>query len=271
MSDKTVLVTGGTRGIGLATGLEFGAAGARVVLTYKWGSASEEAIVEAFAARGGRAPTLLEADVSNEDDTRALLDAIARTHDGIDVFVSNVAFAQRTPTLESYKKRSFFKTLEYSAWPLVHYTAAIKERFGRYPGHVIGVSSDGGERHYPAYDFVAASKAVLESFARYLAVHIKEEGGRVNVVRFGMVKTDSFEQMFGPDFAEFLRREGFGDDDLLQPHDCGKAILALCSGLLDAMTGEVITVDRGMAFLDNMMMRYHRQSEASPAGGNRTE
>ncbi len=262
MRGKTVLITGGTRGIGLAAGLEFGAAGAHVVLTYKWGSASEDDIRAAFLKRGAEVPTLLEADVSNEDDTKALLETIAKTHDQIDVFISNVAFAQRTPTLADYKKRSFFKTLEYSAWPLVHYTHAIKETFGHYPKHVIGVSSDGMDRHYPAYDFVATSKTVLETFARYLAVHLMDEKSTVNVVRFGMVKTDSFDQMFGDGFTEFLRREGFGDEDFLQPEECGKAILGMCSGLFDAMTGQVITVDRGMAFLDNMMMRFHRGQNA---------
>ncbi|MFU8802989.1 MAG: SDR family NAD(P)-dependent oxidoreductase [Bradymonadaceae bacterium] len=261
MKDKTVLVTGGTRGIGLATGLSFGGAGAKVVLTYKWGSCDMDEIRRSFAELGAPEPLLVEADVSYADDTERLLDEIAKTSDGVDVFVSNVAFAQRTPELKDYKKRSFFKTLEYSTWPMVEYTQMIKERFGRYPSYVVAVSSDGDERHYPAYDFVAASKGVLETFARYLAVHLQDEGTRVNVVRFGMVKTESFEQMFGERFTDFLDEEGLGDQSFLEPGDCGKAILALCSGLLDAMTGQVITVDRGLAFQDNLLMRYQRWQE----------
>lgn len=262
MSEKTVLITGGTRGIGLATGLSFARAGAQVVLTYKWGSADLHELEEQFEALGAKKPLLVEADVTYDDDTARLLDEVAKISDGVDVFVSNVAFAQRTAELKDYKKRSFFKTLEYSTWPMVAYTQALKERFGRYPSHIVGISSDGDDRHYPAYDFVAASKGVLETFARYMAVHLAEEGTRVNVVRFGMVKTASFAQMFGEDFVEFLAAEGLSQESFLQPEECGKAVLAVCSGLLDAMTGQVITVDRGLAFQDNLLMRYHRWQQS---------
>jgi NAD(P)-dependent dehydrogenase (short-subunit alcohol dehydrogenase family) len=258
MAGQTALITGGTRGIGLAAGLCLGAAKAQVVLTYKWGTADLEEIQRKFDALGAPSPIIVEADVTQSEDTERLFDRISERSDGVDVFVSNVAFAQRTPTLKDYKMRSFFKTLEYSAWPMVAYTQAMGTRFGRYPRYIVGVSSDGEDRRYPGYDFVAASKGVLETFARYMAAHLQNDGTRVNVIRFGMVKTDSFAQMFGETFEDFLESEGLGEESFLSPDDCGRAILGLCSGLFDGMTGQVVSVDRGLAFEDNLLMRYDR-------------
>lgn len=258
LSGKAALITGGTRGIGLATGLELGRAGAQVYLTYKWGSADPKDIFRQFEEVGAPQPILLEADVSLDEDTHSLMEQIAQKHDRVDIFVSNVAFAQRTPSLEDYKKRSFFKTLEYSTWPMIAYTQAMHERFGAYPAHIIGISSDGHERFYPAYDFVAASKALLETFARYLSAQLQEHHTQVNVVRFGMVRTQSFEQMFGPEFLAYLEHEGITQADLLDPNECGRAILAICSGLMGALNGQIITVDRGQSFQDNLTSRFAR-------------
>ena len=59
---KAVLITGGTKGIGLATGLAFGQAGAHVTLTHKWGSADEDEIRQQFADCGAPEPKIMEAD-----------------------------------------------------------------------------------------------------------------------------------------------------------------------------------------------------------------
>lgn len=256
LTDKTVLITGGTKGIGYAGAKRFASAGAKLFMTYKWGSAEEDRIYEEFERLKAPKPILLQADVSVDEDTAAVMEEIALHADGVDIFVSNVGFAARTLELADYAKRSLFKTLEYSSWPIVAYTRSIKERFGRFPGHVIGVSSDGPDHYYRGYDFVAASKALLEFFGRYLAVHLKKEGGRVNIIRFGTVKTESFSQIFGEEFFEFLKREGIDESLILSPDDCGKAILALGGGLMDGMNGQVITVDNGLSFRDNTMNRY---------------
>src|SRR5215204_4496166 len=73
---KAVLVTGGTMGIGLATGLAFGTYGARCILTHKWGTADEDEVRARFAEIGAPEPMIVQADVSNAEDTSALLDAI---------------------------------------------------------------------------------------------------------------------------------------------------------------------------------------------------
>lgn len=253
---KTALITGGTKGIGLATALEFGKAGAKLFLTYKWGSSEEEEIVRRFVDIGAEKPTLIQADVSVDEDTDALLDTIAKTDDRVDFFISNVGFAARTMTIQEYKKRSFFKTLEYSSWPLIEYTRKIEAKFNSYPSHIIGISSNGPDHFYRGYDFVAASKALLEFFGKYLSVHLFDTGSRVNILRFGTVDTESFSAIFGEEFFTFLKENGVSPEMILKPEQCGKAVLALCSGLLDAVNGQIISVDNGLPFRDNSMMRY---------------
>ncbi len=263
MGEQAVLITGGTKGIGLATALQFARAGARCYLTYKWGSADRDRLLASFENLGAVPPVLLEADVSRDEDTDRLLAEIAQREKRLDIFVSNVGFAQRTLTLDEYKKKTLFKSLEYSTWPLIEYARKIKARFGAYPRYLVGVSSDGPDHFYPGYDFVAASKALLEFFAKYLSVHLFEEGSRVNIIRFGMVKTESFDMIFGEEFFKFLRAQGVSEKMLLTPEACGRTVLGLCSGLLDAVNGQIITADYGVALRDNVMMRY----QASRQGG----
>lgn len=268
---KTVLVTGGTKGIGLASARMFAKAGARLVLTYKWGSADLSAITKEFINMGAPEPLFVQADVSVDEDTAKLMNAIAAVAKGVDIFISNVGYSATMRSLDDYKKRSLFKTLEYSSWPLVEYTRAIHNKFGKWPAKVVGISSDGPDHFYPGYDFVAASKALLESFARYMAVHLLNEGTRVNVMRFGTVKTESFTAIFGEEFFKHIVEQGWVTEDLiLKPDACGNAVFALCSGLMDAVSGQVINVDYGLPFSDNTMMRYQtwktRQGKAEAAG-----
>ena len=259
---KSALITGGTKGIGLASALALAEAGAQLYLTYKWGSADLDKVAAEFEARGALRPGFFEADAAEEKDTVRLMEELAAVSAKIDIFVSNVSFALRTPALADYRKRSLFKTLEYSTWPLIDYTRKIKDRFGSYPKHVLAISSDGPDHFYPGYDFVAASKALLEFFSRYLSVPLMAEGSRVNVLRFGMVNTDSFKAIFGEEFFGYMQRQGIPSSMILTPEECGKAVLALCSGLLDAVNGQIISVDYGLPFRDNAMGRY--LAERSP-------
>lgn len=257
LSGRTALITGGTKGIGLASALHLGMAGVRCFLTYKWGSADPAELAKAFSDAGAPPPVLIQADVSVDEDTDRVMDETARAGaDGIDIFVSNVGFAATVRSLSEYKKRSLFKTLEYSTWPLIAYTQKIYERFERYPRNILGISSDGPDHFYQGYDFVAASKALLEFFSRYLSVRLFESGSRVNVIRFGTVRTESFDAIFGESYFEFLRSEGISADMILSAEQCGRSVLALCSGLLDAVNGQIISVDYGLPFKDNTMMRY---------------
>ena len=256
------MITGGTQGIGFGTAEQFARAGAQLYLTYKWGTANQAEIISTIEQLGAPTPVLIEADAGDAEHTKKCIAAIAQHTKKIDIFISNVAFAPQVHSLADYKKKSFFRTLEYSSWPLVAYLQEIDKVFGVFPKYVLGISSDGPNHFYPGYDFVSAAKALLEHFARYISIHLLPHGSRVNVVRFGMVRTHSFEAIFGAEFFEYLQEHGKSTDNMLTPEECGKVILSLCSGLMDAINGQVITADYGLSFADNTIMRYFRQKKA---------
>ena len=246
---KAVLITGGTRGIGLACGLAFARHGARAILTHRWGSADEGELRAKFAEIGALEPMIVEADVSREEDTKALLERVKAEHERIDVFVSNVCVVMRGDGPLQHSRRALYKSLEYSSWPFVGYLHAIHRTFGTYPRYAVAMSSDGPDTHYPAYDYVAVAKAVLETFVRYMATHLRADGCKVHALRSRQVMTESFKDMFGPDQVELGRRFA---EFACTPEEIADTTLALCSGMFDAMSGQVVTLDRGAAFVDNI-------------------
>lgn len=251
---KAVLITGGTKGIGLATGLQFGQLGANVTLTHKWGSADEDEIRAQFKAVGAPPPQILEADAGSTDDTKSLLAEIKKTHEKVDVFVSNVAFAQVVKDMGDYQKRSLLRSIEYSVWPMIDYLQQIKALFGAYPRYLIALSSQGPDKYTANYDFVASSKSVIETLCRYLAFRFSTENVNVNVVRAALVRTESLKATMGEECIPFIER--FDKSMFVTVEEVASTILALCSGLMDSVTGQVICVDHGAPFYDNVMRLY---------------
>jgi len=261
---KAVLITGGTKGIGLAIGKAFAGHGAHCYLTHRWGSANEDDIKKQFAELGAPEPTIVEADVSHDEATGELLDLIKKDHDRVEVFISNVCVVEVADGPDSYRRRTLLKSLEYSAWPLVAYPLEMKKRMGQYPRYIVGVSSDGPDNYFSGYEYVALSKATMETLTRYFAKRLLDEEAdtNINIVRSRNVPTQAVYEIFGQSYIDHMARWA-GEEYFVQVEDVANATLALCSGLLDAMNGQVIQVDKGAAFSDTLM-RLREHLEAHP-------
>jgi NAD(P)-dependent dehydrogenase (short-subunit alcohol dehydrogenase family) len=257
---KAVLVTGGTRGIGLATALAFGRCGAHCTLTYRWGSADEGEVREQFRAAGAAEPLLFQADVSRPEDCRALLRELKGRGGPLEAFISNATGATLVRDLADLNERALLQSVRYGGWPTYEYLLRIRETFGQWPRYVVAMSSDGPDRFSPGYDLVAASKAVLETLCRYLSYRLRHEDVRINVLRSRAVRTESFEAVFGGELVRFAGRFGL-EDCFVEPGEVARAVLALCSGMLDGVRGQVITVDRGATFLDDLCWLYRQRAE----------
>ncbi|MFN7977847.1 MAG: SDR family oxidoreductase [Vicinamibacterales bacterium] len=254
---RAVLVTGGTRGIGLATGLAFGRRGADVTLTYKWGPDDEQPILDAFAAAGARTPHLVQADAAHDDDITEVLRGIRARHERLEVLVCNAAFGVPVSGVGDYSRRAFHAGLDASAWPLVSHVQAAQAVFGRAPRYVVGVSSEGAESMHVGYDLIGAAKAALETLCRYLHYRLHPHGTNVNVVRTRFVDTASLAATFGDGFADFVRT--YEPDVLTPPDAVAEAIVGLCAGPMDAIGGQVVTVDGGAGLYENFSRLFQER------------
>lgn len=253
---RNVLITGGTRGLGLATALAFGREGAVCTLTYRWDGDCEDEIRRQFKEIGAPDPFIVEADASNVEDTRALVKQLRDRHERIDVFVSGVSLAQKTRGIHDIKRSSLLRSIEYSVWPTIEYLQEMEKVFGSYPRYVVGLSSAGPDQLVPNYDVVAACKAAMESMFRYLGYRLVDAGVRVNVIRTFYVPTEALNSIAGADFVDFMERTM--PELIVSPESVADAVLALCSGLMDGVSGQVLMVDAGADFANCMMGLFEK-------------
>lgn len=257
---QVVLVTGGTRGIGLATALAFGRCGAQCVVTYRWGTVPPEEVMQTFADEGLIPPLVIEANAASGSDTEALVARLADKVGPVSVFISNAANAVVVREMKDYDRRAFLRTIEASTWPTFDLFKAHQAKFGHYPRNTVVMSSDGPDRFALGYDFVGASKAALEALCRYASHRLAPLGARLNVLRSRGVRTESLEEVFGTEMLDFAEKMTGGEDGMAAQDVAGVAV-ALCSGWLDGMNGQVVTADNGGAFRDNIMGWYDQRAQ----------
>lgn len=259
---KTVLITGGTKGLGKATAIAFAKAGARVFVTHKWGSVDEAEFNKAF--QGCTPATMLQADVGDEDDALEVMRTIKQDLGKLDIFISNVAFSKVVNDIGGLKASSLELSFQYSVYPLLTWTKAAYEVFSSYPRYVLGISSDGGIVCHPGYDAAGCSKGLLETLCRYLSARLREHNTLVNVVRPGYMDTDSSRATFGADMIDALGAQI--PDLFIGTEDVASVCLALCSGLMDGVNGQVITVDHGVSNMSviSQLKTLHQATKASP-------
>ena len=248
LTGKTALVTGGSRGIGRACALRLAEAGADIVLNYVMSSGAAEQVAEVIQAMG-RDVAVVKADVSEQDDCESMMRFIGEKFGKLDILVSNAATGGFRPML-AITQKNFESTMKTNVMALIHLVQSGYKLFQKAEGRakVVAISSHGSHMALPMYGAVGGSKAALESFVRHFALELGGQGINLNIVKAGLVDTDSTRRIPYADqlFAARNTRSMTGDRFLVA-EDVANCVLFLSSPLSDLVQGETLTVDGGAA------------------------
>lgn len=236
-ASRTVLVTGGSRGIGRAIALRLAREGAsRVAIGYfRSDRAAEETAAELGAL--GVEPVLIRGNVASEK----IAEQVAGLGP-IDVLVHNAATGVIRPALET-EDRHWDWTLGANARALLSLTRAAAPAMPD-GACIVGISSLGSVRVLDNYSLVGTSKAALETLVRYLAVELAPRGIRVNAVSAGVVDTGALEHF--PNREEMLASgQASPVGRLVTPEDVAGVVSFLCSPEAEMIRGQTLVIDGG--------------------------
>ena len=242
LAGATVLVTGGSRGIGKAIALRFAELGAsRVAIGYLRNDKAAEETAEALRATGAE-PVLVRGNVASD---RVV--AEFASHGPFDAVVHNAATGVIRGALETEDKHWDW-TLAANARALLSLARACAPDMK--PGSaIVGVSSLGSTRVLENYVLVGTSKAALESVVRYLAVELAARDIRVNAVSAGVIETEALDHF--PNREQMLQaaRERTPAGRMVEAEDVAAAVTYLCSPDAEMIRGHTLVVDGGYSLL----------------------
>lgn len=239
---KTALVTGGSRGIGRATALALGKAGARVLVHYGRNAAQATAVVEEIKAQGGQAEAV-ESDLSASDGAHKLASKVRGiVGERLDILVAN-AGVSKAATIEETTVEDFDALIAVNVrapYFLVQQLLPILKE----GSSVIFTSSLAAHAAVGNLSAYAATKGAIDTLVKHLALILGPKGVRVNAVAPGVVETD---------MSNFAKTEAGREFTLgmqalkrvAQPDDIAGAIAFLASDEARWVSGDTLRVDGG--------------------------
>ena len=241
LSGKIALVTGGSRGIGLATAKILSENGAMVVITAKNNERLEKALLEIPNATG------IQADIRKINEVKNVISKIIEKFGKLDILVNNAGVFPQIKKLHEIDEDEWNEILDVNLTGQFRFTKEAIPYLQKTFGSIINISSDAGIKAYEGFnaDAYSASKAALILLTKCWALEYSKDKIRVNCICPGVVDTD----MTKP-FLKTQKDKEFMDSEhplgrIGQPDEVGKAVLYFASDDASWTTGAILTVDGG--------------------------
>lgn len=243
LENKTVLITGASRGIGRGIATVFAEHGANVVFTYSSSVDAANALEKELQSLGVQAKGY-QSNAADFDQAQELVEKLLADFSTIDVLINNAGITKDN-LLMRISEEDFDKVIEVNLKSVFNLTKAVqrtmlKQRHGSIinMSSVVGVKGNAGQSNY------AASKAGIIGFSKSIALELGSRNIRCNVIAPGFIETEMTAQLSEDVVAGWragipLKRGG-------SPTDVANACVFLASDLSSYITGQVLNVDGGM-------------------------
>lgn len=247
-TNKVVLITGASRGIGRAAAIAFAQRGAHVAIHYH---SNRQAAEETMALLAHGPHHVFQAHIGDAQAVEQLTADVIDTMGGIDVLVNNAGVFEEHPLAETtYEawQQQWKETLDINLFGPANLTYNVARHMIRQGGgRIVNVSSRGAFRGEPDAPAYGASKAGLNAMSQSLAKHLAPYNVYVTVVAPGWVETDmATETLSGPQGEGVLNQSPLGR--VARPEEVAYTILFLASEGAEFLTGAIVDVN-GASYL----------------------
>lgn len=248
LTGRTAVVTGASRGIGLAIAQAIAAAGGNVVLT----SRTQEA-ADAAAAQVGGAAVGVGAHAVDEEAAQRCVDLTLERFGSLDILVNNAGTNPAYGPVIDQDHGRFAKTFDVNLWAPVLWTGlATRAWMGEHGGAVVNTASVGGMAFEANIGLYNASKAALIHLTKQLALELSPKV-RVNAVAPGVVRTKLAEALWKEHEQAVADSTALGR--IGEPADIASAVAFLVSDAASWITGETMVIDGGQLLGDVLPFR----------------
>ncbi|SFL98056.1 3-oxoacyl-[acyl-carrier-protein] reductase [Gracilibacillus orientalis] len=243
LKDQVALITGASRGIGREIALTFSSKGAKVVVNYSGSEDKAQEVVDKIIADGGEA-IKIKANVSDENDVKAMVKEITKTFGSLDILVNNAGITKDN-LLMRMSEADFDDVIDINLKGVFLCTKAVtrqmmKQKSGRIinVSSVVGISGNAGQANY------VSAKAGVIGLTKTTAKELAARNILVNAIAPGFIATDMTNKLTEEQQEQMLALIPL--NKLGKAEDVANVALFLASEQANYVTGQTIPVDGGM-------------------------
>ncbi|KAI7815246.1 3-oxoacyl-[acyl-carrier-protein] reductase FabG, partial [Rhyzopertha dominica] len=243
---KVVLVTGASSGIGASTAKLFASLGATLALTGRNLENLKKVASECCRPENVPEPLIVTGELTNECDTKRILDSTIEKFGRLDVLVNNAGVLE-TGSVENTSLEQYDRVMNVNVRSIYHLTTLAVPHLVKTKGNIVNVSSVNGIRAFPGVLAYCVSKAAVDQFTRCVALDLAPKQVRVNSVNPGVTVTNLHKRggMDEEQYKKFIERskETHALGRPGKPEEVARTIVFLAGDGASFITGASVPVD----------------------------